>query len=128
MYKNDIFSIKGKKESLESLPAVNAKEKTKEQENNCTASSEEDDNYYMLWQFLDSSEILDHFDFFKNAGNVFSSYCMVFINFDGWFCRRLWGAFVPFVTKFSVVESFLLVYILWEQLDRVNFCMFNTCN
>lgn len=71
MYKNDIFSIKGKKESLESLPAVNAKQKTKEQENNCTASSEEDDNYYMLWQFLDSSEILDHFDFFKNAGNMF---------------------------------------------------------
>uniref|UniRef100_K1QKD8 Cytosolic carboxypeptidase 2 n=1 Tax=Magallana gigas TaxID=29159 RepID=K1QKD8_MAGGI len=68
MYNNDIFSIKGKKETLESLPAV-AKEKTKEQENNCTASSEEDDNYYMLWQFLDSSEILDHFDFFKNADN-----------------------------------------------------------
>lgn len=58
MYNNDIFSIKGKKETLESLPAV-AKEKTKEQENICTASSDEDDNYYMLWQFLDSSEILD---------------------------------------------------------------------
>lgn len=67
MYKNDIFSIKGKRDTLESLPVT----RVKNREENNTASSEDDDNYFMLWQFLESEEILDHFDFFKNAGKNF---------------------------------------------------------
>lgn len=74
MYKNDIFSIKGKRETLESLPQAKA---CGREENN-TASSEEEDNYFMLWQFLDSSEIFDQFDFFKNAGKCLREEKIIF--------------------------------------------------
>lgn len=74
MYKNDIFSIKGKKETLESLPQAKAGGR----EENNTASSEEEDNYFMLWQFLDSSEIFDQFDFFKNAGKCLREEKIIF--------------------------------------------------